>query len=85
MPLVNPNAAGIDIGDTIHAVAVLVDRDKVYVKSFDAMTCDFEEIIKWLLYCKIDLIARESTGIYWKPLFTMLIRAGFKVYLVNSK
>lgn len=28
MPLVNPNAAGIDIGDTIHAVAVPVDRDK---------------------------------------------------------
>jgi hypothetical protein len=24
MPLVNPNAAGIDIGDTIHAVAVPV-------------------------------------------------------------
>ncbi|HKG67558.1 MAG TPA: IS110 family transposase [Segetibacter sp.] len=85
MPLVNPNAAGIDIGDTIHAVAVPVDRDEVNVKSFGAMTCDFEEIITWLRGCEIDTIAMESTGIYWKPLFTMLIRAGFDVYLVNSK
>jgi transposase len=85
MPLVNPNAAGIDIGDTIHAVAVPVDRDKVHVKSFGAMTCDLEEIISWLHHCQIDTVAMESTGVYWKPLFNMLIRAGFEVYLVNSK
>jgi transposase len=64
---------------------VPVDRDKVHVKSFGAMTCDLEEIITWLHHCEIDTIAMESTGVYWKPLFNMLIRAGFEVYLVNSK
>lgn len=85
MPLVNPNAAGIDIGDTIHAVAVPEGRDKVQVKSFGAMTCDLQAIVKWLHHCKIDTVAMESTGVYWKPLFGMLIKAGFEVYLVNSK
>jgi transposase len=85
MPLVNPNAAGIDVGDTIHAVAVPEDRDEVQVKSFGAMTCDLQEIIIWLHHCKIDTVAMESTGVYWKPLFGMLIKAGFEVYLVNSK
>lgn len=85
MPLVNPNAAGIDIGDTIHAVAVPEGRDEVQVKSFGAMTCDLQAIVDWLTYCKIDTVAMESTGIYWKPLFAMLIKAGFEVYLVNSK
>lgn len=85
MPLVNPNAAGIDIGDTIHAVAVPSDRDSVNVKSFGSMTCDLHLIVSWLKYCKIDTVAMESTGVYWKPLFAMLIKSDFEVYLVNSK
>jgi len=85
MPLVNPNAAGIDIGDTIHAVAVPEGRDNLRVRSFGAMTCDLLEIIEWLHKCKVDTIAMESTGIYWKPIFGMLVKEGFEVYLVNSK
>jgi hypothetical protein len=27
----------------------------------------------------------ESTGVYWKPLFGVLIKEGFEVYLVNSR
>jgi transposase len=85
MPLVHPDAAGIDVGDTIHAVAVPEGRDDERVRSFGTMTCDLEEIIKWLRQCSIDTVAMESTGVYWKPLFNMLCREGFEVYLVNSK
>ncbi|WP_110057030.1 transposase [Chitinophaga sp. S165] len=85
MPLVNPNAAGIDIGSTLHAVAVPEGRDINRVKSFGAMTCDLKAIIEWLRYCKIDTVAMESTGIYWKALFRLLVRHGFEVYLVNAK
>jgi transposase len=85
MPLVHPNAAGIDVGDTMHAVAVPEGRDDVRVKTFGAMTVDVEAIITWLQHCKIETVAMESTGVYWKPLFGMLIKAGFEVYLVNSK
>lgn len=85
LPLIHRNAAGIDVGDTIHAVAVPEGRDDVSVRSFGAMTCDLQEIIEWLSKCKIDTVAMESTGVYWKPLFTMLIAAGFDVYLVNSR
>ena len=49
------------------------------------MTCDLEAIISWLKTCLIETVAMESTGVYWKPLFTMLVRNGFEVYLVNSK
>src|SRR4051794_18950137 len=85
MPVINPNAAGIDVGDTIHAVAVPEGRDEVRVKSFGAMTCDLQAIVHWLHHCHIDTVAMESTGIYWKPLFGMLIQEGFEVYLVNSR
>lgn len=72
MPLVNPNVAGIDIGSTIHAVAVPEGRDTIRVTLFGAMTCDLEDIVMWLQHCKIDTVAMESTGIYWKSLFRIL-------------
>ena len=85
MPLVNPNAAGIDIGDTIHAVAVPEGRDNERVRVFGAMTADLLAIAEWLRHCGIETVAMESTGIYWKPLFGVLIREGFEVSLVNSR
>lgn len=85
LPLVNPNAAGIDIGDTIHAVAVPVDRDETSVRTFGTMTCDLQAIAAWLQECSVDTVAMESTGVYWKPLFNLLIQSGSEVYLVNAK
>ncbi|GAB3197001.1 transposase [Pontibacter aydingkolensis] len=79
LPLVNPNAAGIDVGDTIHAVAVPEDRGPEPVRSFGTMTGDLEAIAVWLLECGVDTVAMESTGVYWKPLFTLLIQQGLEV------
>jgi transposase len=85
MPLVNCHAAGIDISDTEHVVAVPPGVDEPRVRKFGAMTCDLEAIVTWLKKCLIETVAMESTGVYWKPLFSMLVRNGFEVYLVNSK
>ncbi|WP_121357296.1 IS110 family RNA-guided transposase [Flavisolibacter nicotianae] len=85
LPLVHANAAGIDIGDTFHAVAVPEGRDEQRVRTFGSMTCDLLAIAGWLKQCNIDTVAMESTGVYWKPLFGVLIKEGFEVYLVNSR
>ncbi len=85
LPLVNPNAAGIDVGDTMHVVAVPADRDETSVRTFGTMTCDLETIAVWLQECGVDTVAMESTGVYWKPLFSLLVQSGFEVYLVNAK
>lgn len=85
MPLIYANAAGIDVGDKVHAVAVPEGRDEKRVQSFATMTCDLQSIVKWLKECKVDTVAMESTGVYWKPLFGLLIKEGFEVSLVNAK
>jgi transposase len=85
MPLINPNAAGIDVGDTLFTVAVPEGRDTVRVKEFGAFTCDLRSISEWLQQCQIETIAMESTGVYWKQLFSVLVQDGFEVYLVNAK
>lgn len=85
MDLINPNAAGIDVGDTLFSVAVPIGRDTVSVKEFTTFTCDLKSISVWLKECSIDTVAMESTGVYWKSLFSVLIQDGFEVYLVNAK
>lgn len=84
MPVMRANAAGIDVGSTFHAVAVPVGRDKERVRRFGAMTCDLRDLIAWLKACGIESVAMESTGVYWKSLFTALVENGFEAFLVNS-
>lgn len=82
---IRSNAAEIDIGDTMHAVAVPPGRNKKPVRSLGAFTCGLMAIVQWLKQCLIDTVAMESTGVYWKPLYALLIAEGFEVYLVNAK
>ncbi len=82
--LINPHAAGIDIGDTEHYVAV-EDSEGHEVRRYDAFTMDLKVIVKWLKSISITTVAMESTGIYWLPLYLMLEDAGVEVYLVNAK
>ena len=84
MDMVNPNAAGIDVGDTFHAVAVPEGADEDRVRKFGTMTCDLQEIVLWLKKCNVDTVAMESTGVYWKNLFTVLVQSDFEVFLVNA-
>jgi len=85
MAMLNPNAAGIDIGSTEHWVAVPKDRDAERVRRFTAFTCDLHQIARWLKKCGITTIAMESTGIYWLNLFLLLEDYGFEVFLVNAR
>jgi transposase len=84
-PVVNPNAAGIDIGDLLIAVAVPQDRDNQPVREFGAFTEDLLSIARWLKRCHVDSVAMECTGVYWKNLYAVLIEQGFRVCLANSR
>lgn len=85
LPIVEPSAAGIDIGATEMFVAVPADRDSEPIRSFPTFTCDLERLAEWLSGCGIRTIAMESTGVYWIPLFQILERRGFQVRLVNAQ
>lgn len=82
--IVNPDAAGIDIGATSHFVAVPEGRDKDTVREFQCFTSDIQEMIRWLQKCSIKTIVMESTGSYWIPVFEMLDQSGFEVKLVDA-
>lgn len=83
--LLNPNAAGIDIGSQQHYVAVPIGRDEVTVRSFASFTPDLYELSNWLKQCGVETVAMESTGVYWIPLYEILSSRGFDVKLVNAR
>lgn len=83
MEIVNPNAAGIDVGSRSHYIAKGQQIDDV--REFGVCASDHQELIKWLRKYKIKTIAMESTGSYWQNLFSALQGAGFEVLLTNGK
>ena len=85
LTITNPNAAGIDIGSASHFVSVPPDRDEECVREFPSFTVDLNAMADWLTACRIDIVAMESTGVYWIPLFELLESRGFKVLLVNAR
>jgi len=79
------NAAGIDIGSASHYVAVRPDRGEDAVREFGCFTEDLEAMAHWLLECGVDVVAMESTGVYWIAPYEVLESHGLKVYLVNAR
>jgi transposase len=83
--VVHPLSAGIDIGSRFHVVAVPPDLDDEPTRSFSSFTGELEALVQWLIALGITTIAMESTGVYWIPLYEMLIAADIEVYLVNAR
>jgi transposase len=85
LEVAHPNAAGIDIGSGSHFVAVRADADERPVREFLSFTEDLEALAQWLTQCGVEVVAMESTGVYWIPLYELLESRGFTVNLVNSR
>lgn len=83
--LINPNAAGIDVGSTSMYVAVPADRSDRPVRKFGVYTKDLHEIADWLIKCGITSVAMESTGVYWINIYQILERRGIDVNLINAR
>ena len=85
LDVIHPNAAGIDVGNSAHYVAVRPDRDPDPVRRFECFTADLHQLADWLQHCGVTTVALQSTGVYWLPLYDILDARGLEVYLVNAR
>jgi len=85
LQLVHPDAAGIDIGNESHYVAVPPDRDSQPVRHFGCTTAELRTMADWLTQCGIRTVAMQSTGVYWIAVYDILEQAGLEVYLANAR
>ncbi|HEY3619828.1 MAG TPA: IS110 family transposase, partial [Candidatus Sulfotelmatobacter sp.] len=85
LEVVHPDAAGIDIGNESHYVAVPPTRDSQPVRRFGCTTVELKAMAEWLKQCGIRTVAMQSTSVYWIAVYDILEAAGLEVYLVNAR
>lgn len=83
MQVVNPHAAGIDVGSRSHWVAV--GQSEKDVREYEVFNQDLFAMAEWLKERNVKTVAMESTGTYWQNLYAVLISRGFHVILCNGK
>jgi len=85
LQICHPHAAGIDIGEAEHWVAVPPGCDPQPVRRFGTFTVDLDALADWLIDCGVTTVAMESTGVYWIPLFELLEARGVQVLLIDPR
>jgi transposase len=84
-PVLNPHAAGADIGAREIYVAVSADAADAPVRRFETFTEDLRKLVAWLQEHGVTTVAMEATSVYWIPLAELLEEAGVEVCLVNPR
>jgi transposase len=85
LDVVHPDAAGIDVGNSEHYVAIAPEKSSEPVQRFGCFTDDLRNVARFLKAHGIRSVAMQSTGVYWIPLYDVLEEDGFEVYLVNAR
>ncbi len=85
LEVVHPKAAGIDVGNEQHWVAVPPSLDADPVRQFGCFTADLMAMARWLQERGIETVAMQSTGVYWIALYEILEQHGIRVFLVNAR
>lgn len=83
--LLNPKAAGIDIGSKEIVVAVPLNERQYEVWVFNTFTKDLKEIVKLLNKHNVDCVAMEATGNYWVPIYEIIEQSKIRPVLANPK
>jgi transposase len=60
------------------------DQAAEQVRTFGTTTAELLALLDWLLAAGVPVVAMESTGVYWKPVFNIL-EGHLRVLLVNAE
>jgi transposase len=81
LPVLDPKAAGIDVGSEQLHVSMAGDNPKV----FGTTTGQLHALRDWLKENAIRSVAMEATGVYWLCAYEVLEAGGLEVLVVNGK
>jgi transposase len=80
LPILNPHAAGIDVGSEKFFASVAGNEPKV----FFTVTEEMQALCQYFKAQAVRTVAMEATGVYWINLYGALEEAGFEVVVVNG-
>lgn len=84
MERIYDNCCGIDVHKKL-MVACFVHGREQEIREFGATTRELLEMADWLQQGNCEMIAMESTGSYWKPLYNILESVGLNAIVVNAR
>lgn len=80
LPIINPHAAGIDVGSEKFFVSVGGKAPRVFL----TVSGQIQELCEYLKGEGVRTVAMEATGVYWINLYVALELAGFEAVVVNG-
>jgi transposase len=88
MDVVNPRCCGLDVHKQLVVACLIVPgpdgKPEREIRRFGAMTADLRELRDWLVAKGCAVVAMESSGPYWKPVWNLLEHS-FSLVLVNPQ
>ena len=76
---------GIDVHKDVIVCCLLTGRGKAETKSYGTLTKDLQSMTKWLKESGCQMVAMESTGSYWKPLYNIFELEDMEAMVVNAQ
>jgi transposase len=81
--LINVHSAGIDIGSMLMVVSFTDEHGVIHIREFDSFTHSLYLLAELLQQHGVETAAMESTGPYWKALYSILENHGIEITVVN--
>jgi len=83
MEVVYRRCCGIDVHKKIIAACLNISGKQV-LREFGTTTGEIKVLANWLLKSECEMIAMESTGVFWKPLYNLFELMGLEAIVVNA-
>jgi len=88
MDVMHARCCGLDVHKATVVACVLTGeaggRVRKEVRTFGTMTGDLRQLATWLAEEQVTHVGMESTGVYWKPVYTML-EGQFELVVANAQ
>lgn len=84
MQVCHPRCCGIDVHKDSLMVCLLLEEHPPIIQEFGATTRELLRLGDFLAQHQIPIVAMESTGVYWKPIWNLL-EDQFDLMLVNAQ
>lgn len=84
MRVVHERCAALDVHKKTVVVCFMGPKSQE-TATFGTMTHDLVAMAEWLEERGVHVVAMESTGVYWKPIFNILETRDFELIVVNAR
>ncbi len=84
MEVIYERCCGVDVHKNKVTVCLFTGKKKE-IREYGTMTDDILNLWDWLRDSDCQVVAMESTGVYWKPIYNILEEKGMQLIVANAQ